>query len=65
MLCYNSTSLKPRLQSHAKADKLWMKVYIFVAWALDTIHEVFLLKTVYVYLVKDIVDPLLLEQEIS
>ena len=44
---------------------MWMKVYVFVAWVLDTIHEGFLLKPAYVYLVKDIADPLALEQEIS
>ena len=42
-----------------------MKAYVLVAWVLDTIHEVFLLKAAYVYLVKDIADPLALEQEIS
>ena len=65
MLCFKSAPLKPRLKSYSRTDKMWMKAYVFVAWVLDTIHEVFLLKTAYVYLVKDIADPLALEQEIS
>ena len=32
----------------------WMKCYVLLAWALDTILSVFLLKGLYIYLVKDI-----------
>lgn len=42
-----------------------MKAYVFVAWALDTIHEILLLKSIYVYLVKDIGNLLTLERNIS
>ena len=43
---------------------MWTKIYVFVAWALDTVHEIFLLKTVYIYLVRGIGNPLALEQDI-
>ena len=39
-----------------------MKVYVFVAWALDTVHQIILLRTVYIDLVKGIDDPLVVEQ---
>ena len=35
-------------------DKMWLKLFVFVAWVLDTVHEILLLAAVYVYLVKDI-----------
>ena len=44
---------------------MWMKAYVTFAWVLDTVHEVLLLASVYVYLVKDIGDPLALEQDTS
>ena len=65
MLFFNSPSLKSLLESYARTDKMWMKAYVLVAWVLDTIHEAFLMKAAYVYLVQDIADPLALEQFIS
>ena len=44
---------------------MWLKVHIFIIWALDTAHEILLLGSVYVYLVKDIDDLLALDQNIS
>ena len=41
-----------------------MKVYVFVAWLLDTVHESLLLAAVYIYLVKDIGNLPALEQNI-
>ena len=35
-------------------DKVWMKVYVFVAWALDTVHQIILLRTGYITLVESI-----------
>ena len=43
---------------------MWLKVYIFIVWTLDTAHEILLLRSVYVYLVKDIGDLLALEKNI-
>ena len=42
-----------------------MKIYVFAAWILDTVHEAFLLAAVYIFLVRDIGDPLALEKLIS
>ena len=42
-----------------------MKVYVLVAWILDTVHEALLLASIYVYLVKDIGDPSVLVQVAS
>ena len=42
-----------------------MKIYVFIAWILDTMHEILLLMAVYVYLVKDIGDQIELSQMIS
>ena len=41
-------------QSHGDLDKVWMKVYVFVAWALDTAHQIILLRTGYIALVDSI-----------
>ena len=43
---------------------MWMKVYIFFAWVSDTIHEILLLSTSYVYLVKDIGDTSALSEKL-
>ena len=42
------------MQSHGKADGLWLKLYVFMAWALDTAHSALLMNAVYTYLVTDI-----------
>ena len=42
------------LQSHGCTDKAWMKAYVFVAWALDTVHQIILLRTGYITLVATI-----------
>ena len=39
-----------------------MKAYVFVAWALDTVHEIILLKVAYVVLVESSEDLLELVQ---
>ena len=43
---------------------MWLKVYIFIVWIFDTAHEILLLWSIYIYLVKDIGDLLALEQNI-
>ena len=42
------------LQRHWVKDPIGLKLYVFLAWALDTIQQAFLLKGIYVYLVSDI-----------
>ena len=44
---------------------MWMKFYVFVTWALDVVHQILLLMSVYIYLVKDIGDQIALEQMVS
>ena len=46
------------MQSTDKTDFRWLKLYVFVDWVLNTLHQAFLLKAVYIYLVKDIGDVL-------
>lgn len=43
-------------QVHLNTDKLWMKCYVIIAWVLNTTISALLLKSIYVYLVKDIGD---------
>ena len=51
LYCFSSTLLILSPQSHGHTDEVWMKAYVFVAWALDTVHEIILLKVAYVILV--------------
>ena len=39
-----------------------MKIYVTLAWVLDTIFQILLLEAVYVYLVRDIGNPLALDE---
>ena len=41
-------------KAHSKSGTLWLKLYVCLLYVFDTLHEVFLLRTVYGYLVKDI-----------
>lgn len=40
-------------QKYSKTDKWQLKLYILLIWALDTVHEALLIKSLYVYLVKE------------
>ena len=42
------------MQRHWKGDNLWLRVYVLLAWSLDTVQEILLLRGIYVYLVTDI-----------
>ena len=55
----------PPLQSHGRGDKLWMRIYVFVTWVLDAVHQIVLLASFYTYLVKDIGNLLALKQDTS
>ena len=52
ILLLSSIPLTLSPQSHGHTDKVWMKVYIFVSWALDTVHQIILLRTGYIALVE-------------
>ncbi|OCB90297.1 hypothetical protein A7U60_g2471 [Sanghuangporus baumii] len=38
---------------YSETDKWQLKLYIFLAWALDTAHEALLIQSLYIYLVKE------------
>ena len=42
-----------------------MKVYVTFAWVLDTVYQILFLAPIYVYLVKDIGNPFVLEEILS
>ena len=42
-----------------------MKIYVTLAWILDTLFQVFLLAAAYVYLVRDIGNPVALDEILS
>ena len=58
-------SLMSLAQSHGQKDKMWMKIYVTFAWVLDTLCQILLLISLYVFLVRDIGSPLVLKKMIS
>ena len=60
---FSSAMLRLLHQSHGRMDRIWMNIFVFIVWVLDTVHEILLLAAVYVYLVKDIGDLLALERD--
>ena len=52
----------PRLQKYWKLDQNWLKLYIFMIWVFDTVHQALVLSTDYGYFVRAIADPILLTQ---
>ena len=42
---------------YGRIDRIYMRLYVLVAWMLDTVHQIFLLRPIYIYLVKDIARP--------
>ena len=38
-------------QRYWKTDRAWLKVYVGVGWALDTIHQGLITKALYTYLI--------------
>ena len=44
------------MQSAGQSDSKWLQSYVFLEWSLNTLHQIFLLKAVYIYLINDIGD---------
>ena len=44
---------------------MWMKIYVTFAWLFDTVFQVLRLASVYIYLVRDIGNPLALNEILS
>ncbi|THH08791.1 hypothetical protein EW145_g2463 [Phellinidium pouzarii] len=42
---------------YTKTDKWWLKIYIFMVYALDTLHQIFLLSSLYTYFVTNFANP--------
>ena len=40
-------------QNYAKKDRWWLKLFVFIVWVFDTVHQVLLVQFIYVYLVKE------------
>ncbi|KAL5530979.1 hypothetical protein ACEPAG_3855 [Sanghuangporus baumii] len=40
-------------EKYSKTDKWQLQLYIFLVWAVDTVHEALLIQSLYIYLVKE------------
>ncbi|THH07965.1 hypothetical protein EW145_g3030 [Phellinidium pouzarii] len=46
------------IQRYWGSDKLWLRLYIIVIWALDAVHQAFIVRVAYTALVTHFADPL-------
>ncbi|KAI5115278.1 hypothetical protein M0805_003832 [Coniferiporia weirii] len=48
--------------NYSKSDKLWLQLYLYVMYVLDTVHQINMWVSLYKYFVKDFANPTLINQ---